>query len=1722
MADTMVSPEVEGTPTAEGNKYAASREKLKVALEKKGYILPASHQFTQAVRTVSEKLGVPVDTDFMVLDSEDVEAFFHPDSKIVVFSRGFGRYLMEYGLELKEDHLTAILGHELEHAHVIGADPSEQIGSNLLLRLKAATNHAEEYRADADGMRRMSRAGYNPTAMVEFHRTLSLTHGRFGLSHPEQIDRIRHLEDRLADDEHPLSHTTKDKTPFDPELMTWFLGDSDFYQEAESLLHSTPDQLQERLLNSKTQREFWIAWGVLTHVERIANAKALVDADAELLENIFRKYVVLEALRKVVPYANEPLNPTTQVFHAFRTKEAELPKDIKEAISFSIEMFGVEHPLAVFEASEFRNIVPSLVTSTAINEDTKNILTQIDTQLDRVFQGTFRDLENASLDTITSNEIKVLKDYLGGRDFTEEVANLVFRMVDKDFQHKRYQDFAREQQQRGLRAGGELKKGYLDLKDPAVRDSLVEQMKLDMVIRLVDIPNPSPEVVTHFASVVSQDTGMNPEGASIIANIVLLGQTADAWDHYLKGRSKEELAPIIRATEKLIESGVVHFSPLRPLHNSYKQSSEMEWRKKKSFAPSEEFALDAAGMELLRMLPARELYLRGYPEGYQLDWHNRLASSEINLTLEEWNLVVEGNGTHSAWMERDQWVLERYIEQIKSGNLVDPAIVEQFKQPMWADVTKWLSPADLRILIEHSPWNEQELLRKLTAGLTNLPHEAETSAERMDILETLRLAHKFYTEKPFKPLPNDYYFLKVTSPETIASHMLDILTQEIESQGISPNLVLIRAVQQLTEANIAISYPRLSDKIFKTISNFSDQDYEALVSYLSQREGLNETQIEFLDIFKLLKEGHSDERVVVNRIPEPKVIDAIIAKHQEGTVQWALENFPSSTRRDIILANLISLAPENLRAQFIREARGHFSNPPDYGNARKTGRFPFGTYLYYRRDGDKVEFFKGEGRLRERYDDLLTRRHPFSTMPLYPDLIVPGPRDHGYSQIKAEYGSLHQRFLAQELIAAEGTLLNLAIPLDERVQLLQDIVQDASAVRDIPLEMMLEDELHRAKTPQERVAMGRMLLPLFTEKSSIKGQLATVVFRSELMVRPEMVREFNTFMELVSFYLPEPSLERNYFLNLLENSAALTPEQLKTIASMRISPEGKKSDEDSAPMTQLVDRMGELSREEKVKATLWFLGLSEQKPRAIIRIEQEFDGHLNNLPRAVAASTDTEKEVLFQRFFLGAEGILDLEAVPSSEMELAISQRRELITTLAQHLLPDSMPNAPLFRDIFSSIIESSDPAHAARTLIKLINKFTEAQVRGTQLPAEEVVALGLNQLGVVGKKVSQSLAELDWVPDSYKRTFRKAQEEGEVVPKRALLILAEDAGLLDENAPLRIVSFNDLIGAASNKQAVLLTVEVNDESVGLPKGRHELVGKFKRPSAQKTENINHDLRVLRGILDILNREGYAEALPRDFSAQISNAVRRELDFAEEKKFSEEIKIDLNERNSRRKFKVSIPTIYFVSDDVMLESVASGISLRAYQNLRESGVDRLIASGYGAMSERNVNQTLVTEALAELITTGNIHADLHPGNIFVDQQGNLTLIDFGMHEKLISEQRLNTISLIAGLATGNEAFVKRALSNLGWNLGDIRLDLKRFNFGENATQLLRASQRVQTPPSEVLGSIILATSKLPNFTKGFSNAELARMLISVVDRREAPRIITHLIQSGARDFLTRQ
>ena len=69
--------------------------------------------------------------------------------------------------------------------------------------------------------------------------------------------------------------------------------------------------------------------------------------------------------------------------------------------------------------------------------------------------------------------------------------------------------------------------------------------------------------------------------------------------------------------------------------------------------------------------------------------------------------------------------------------------------------------------------------------------------------------------------------------------------------------------------------------------------------------------------------------------------------------------------------------------------------------------------------------------------------------------------------------------------------------------------------------------------------------------------------------------------------------------------------------------------------------------------------------------------------------------------------------------------------------------------------------------------------------------------------------------------------------------------------------------------------------------------------------------------------------------------------------------------------------------------------------------------------------------VGHLFDTGTFHADPHPGNVLVEDDGTIVLIDLGAVGHLGRRQRAVMIELMAGAARGDSAMVRAAVDEAG-------------------------------------------------------------------------------------------
>lgn len=249
---------------------------------------------------------------------------------------------------------------------------------------------------------------------------------------------------------------------------------------------------------------------------------------------------------------------------------------------------------------------------------------------------------------------------------------------------------------------------------------------------------------------------------------------------------------------------------------------------------------------------------------------------------------------------------------------------------------------------------------------------------------------------------------------------------------------------------------------------------------------------------------------------------------------------------------------------------------------------------------------------------------------------------------------------------------------------------------------------------------------------------------------------------------------------------------------------------------------------------------------------------------------------------------------------------------------------------------------------------------------------LALEELGTTFIKLGQILStRADLLPPEYLAELTKLQDSAPPVPFEAIReTLVSELGQPIENV---FAEFDTQpLAAASIGQAHAAT---------LPDGT-EVVVKIRRPGV--VESVNEDLEILKELAATASRHlEFADRydLP-GLVEEFSQTLRAELDYIREghsaERFAENFAGDPG---------IHVPRVIWdatTSRVLTLERIR-GIKINDLESLDKQGTDRRWLAQYAT----NVVLKMVCE-------DGFFHADPHPGNFFIEQNGTIGLIDFGM------------------------------------------------------------------------------------------------------------------------------
>ena len=259
-----------------------------------------------------------------------------------------------------------------------------------------------------------------------------------------------------------------------------------------------------------------------------------------------------------------------------------------------------------------------------------------------------------------------------------------------------------------------------------------------------------------------------------------------------------------------------------------------------------------------------------------------------------------------------------------------------------------------------------------------------------------------------------------------------------------------------------------------------------------------------------------------------------------------------------------------------------------------------------------------------------------------------------------------------------------------------------------------------------------------------------------------------------------------------------------------------------------------------------------------------------------------------------------------------------------------------------------------------------------------ERLSSSLQSMGTTFIKLGQFLATRpDIIGDKLSRQLESLQDR--LPPfelSRAKEIIRKDLG--EDNFNL-IINFSEPVAAASIAQ--VHKAQINDNGT-----IKDVAIKILRPNIKKIFNEEIDALMLFAFLteSIIKKTKRLKLVEVVYLLKEITNLEMDLRFeaAAANEYSENTKNDAG---------FQVPKIYwnFTSENVMTLDWVEGVSIRETEDLEKRNIDT-----------KKIASDIIQHFLRHAVRDGFFHADMHQGNIFVDNSGQIVPIDFGIMGRL--------------------------------------------------------------------------------------------------------------------------
>lgn len=168
---------------------------------------------------------------------------------------------------------------------------------------------------------------------------------------------------------------------------------------------------------------------------------------------------------------------------------------------------------------------------------------------------------------------------------------------------------------------------------------------------------------------------------------------------------------------------------------------------------------------------------------------------------------------------------------------------------------------------------------------------------------------------------------------------------------------------------------------------------------------------------------------------------------------------------------------------------------------------------------------------------------------------------------------------------------------------------------------------------------------------------------------------------------------------------------------------------------------------------------------------------------------------------------------------------------------------------------------------------------------------------------------------------------------------------------------------------------------------------------------------------------------------EFHDTIMEELDYQQEGRNAEEFKHQFVHRDD-----VVVPGIHwsYTTSQVLTMEFLEGVKINDFARLDAWGVDRT-----------QLAKSLIEIFVEQILLKGFFHADPHPGNVLVQPDGTIALIDFGMVGRIADDMKTQMVSLLMAVYLKDAHGAINALNRLNFLRRNVDLEV----FSSNLTLL---------------------------------------------------------------------